>query len=123
MIKVVNKKTHKPTKQDIYIGRPSALGNPFTHMKRGDTLAKYKVDTREEAVSSYAKYLAEKWKIKDPKICEELDHIYDMTLYHDVNLVCWCAPMSCHGDAIVAFLDELEKKDRKKFPEEFDDES
>jgi hypothetical protein len=30
MITVVNKYKHTPTENDVYIGRGSALGNPFT---------------------------------------------------------------------------------------------
>ena len=36
---------------DVYIGRPSQWGNPFSH--REGTLAKYKVATREEAMRKY----------------------------------------------------------------------
>ena len=35
-----------------YIGRPSILGNPFTHLET-DTLAQSKVDTVEDAINEY----------------------------------------------------------------------
>ena len=35
MITVKNKYTSKPEKNDVYIGRGSPLGNPFTHMDLG----------------------------------------------------------------------------------------
>ena len=35
---------------DIYIGRPSEWGNPYTHIKSEATLAKFVVRTREEAI-------------------------------------------------------------------------
>ena len=45
----------KKEKYDVYIGRPTIWGNPFSH-KEG-TKAKYKVDTREEAIEKFKEYL------------------------------------------------------------------
>ena len=47
----------KNYKHDVYIGRPSKWGNPYSH-KEG-TLAKYKVLTRQEAISGYVNHLIE----------------------------------------------------------------
>ena len=47
---VVNK--HHKVPYDIYIGRGSKWGNPFSHMD--GTQALYKVATRQEAVEKYA---------------------------------------------------------------------
>lgn len=38
---------------DIYIGRPSKWGNPFTHIVDRNTLASHVVASREEAVEAY----------------------------------------------------------------------
>src|SRR5690348_9349173 len=40
---------------DIYIGRPSKWGNPFSH--KDGTLAEFKVATRDEAVSAYRDWI------------------------------------------------------------------
>lgn len=72
---------------DVYIGRPSKWGNPYSH-KEG-TLAKYKVSTREEAVEKFREYLYESGLIND---------------IHELKgkvLGCWCKPLSCHGDILV----------------------
>lgn len=33
---------------DVYIGRPSIYGNPYTHIKNKETLAEYTVLTRRK---------------------------------------------------------------------------
>lgn len=50
MIEVKNKRTF--TSGGVYIGRPTILGNPFSHIAKG-TLAKYVVASREQSVESY----------------------------------------------------------------------
>ena len=42
----------KKAPYDVYIGRPSKWGNPFTHKQDGKTLAKYVVGSRDEAVEA-----------------------------------------------------------------------
>lgn len=108
MIAVVNKYKHTPTENDVYIGRGSVLGNPFTSIKTGKTKAEFICNSREESVKNFREYIEEKIARKDKKICDELNRIYKMP---QVNLVCFCKPKSCHGD-IIKTLIEL----RKPFP-------
>lgn len=76
---------------DVYIGRPSKWGNPFSH-KEG-TAALFKVDTVEEAISSYKKWLMDKYQ--DGSVTtEELASLYGK------RLGCWCKPGPCHGDVL-----------------------
>lgn len=92
---VVNKRTHTPTTKDVYIGRPSVLGNPFSHLS--GTLAEHRVATRDEAIKAYTQWLVDKVKVeRDPLILAALRAIPE-----DAHLVCWCKPQSCHGDIIV----------------------
>lgn len=97
MITVVNKYKHTPTENDVYIGRGSVLGNPFTSIKDKATLAQFVCDSREDSVESFRKYIEEKIASKDKKICDELNRIYRM---ESVNLVCFCEPKLCHGKII-----------------------
>ena len=54
MIQVVNKYQHTPTDADVYIGRGSSLGNPFTGSKElANTKAEFQCSCREEAIASY----------------------------------------------------------------------
>lgn len=100
MILVVNKHKHTPTNNDYYIGRGSALGNPYTSQDLDKTKAEFQAKDREESVYMYREYLLNKIKNKDPLICNELNKIYKLSKRGDINLVCFCAPKSCHGSVI-----------------------
>ena len=84
----------KKEKFDVYIGRPSIWGNPFSH-KEG-TSAKFKVQSREEAVRMYRQ-----WILNNPTLRTKLPELKGKTLG------CWCSPLSCHGDVLL----ELANKD------------
>lgn len=106
-IKVVNKKTHEPTEYDYYIGRPSMLGNPYTHLDTSK-LSKFKVDTRDEAIALYEDYFYERVNNYDIDFLNELDKMYKIYKEHgELNLVCWCKPKSCHGDHIKKYLENI----------------
>lgn len=106
MIRVKNKHKSKPEKNDIYIGRGSVLGNPFTHFDLDKTKAEFHCESREESIYFYEKYITFKIEINDPEICRELDRIYYLALKQDVNLVCYCKPKSCHGDIIKKIIEQ-----------------
>ena len=78
----------------IYIGRPSVWGNPFSHLP--NTLAKYKVNTRDEAVDSY-----EKMVLNDPALIEKIK-----AELKGKHLVCWCNPNRCHGHILKRIANE-----------------
>lgn len=105
MIIVVNKYKHTPTSSDIYIGRGSTLGNPFTSIKDKNTKAEYICDSREESVNNFEEYLTGKILQKDIKICAELNRIYMLSLKENINLVCFCKPKKCHGDIIKRIIE------------------
>lgn len=83
---------------DVYIGRPSKWGNPFTHIKNGSNLAKYQVATREEAVEAYRKWITEG---EGKHLLNDLHELKDKTLG------CWCAPKACHGDVLAELASKL----------------
>lgn len=76
---------------DIYIGRPSKWGNPFTHLVGKGTLATFVVGTRDEAVDAYAE-----WIKTQPHLMAALPELRGKVLG------CWCAPQRCHGDVLAA---------------------
>ena len=100
MIKVVNKYKHKPTDDDVYIGRGSHLGNPYTSIKHKHTKAQEVCNSREESVAKYEAYINQKIKEKDLQICRSLNEIYKKAKNGNVNLVCFCSPKLCHGDIV-----------------------
>jgi len=100
-IQIVNKITYaSTTPYQMYIGRGSVLGNPYTSKNLSKTKAIYQCATKEEALSNYRKYLLEKIKEKDKDICDELNTIHTLAIKHKIDLVCYCAPKKCHGDII-----------------------
>ncbi len=86
---------------DVYIGRPSKWGNPYTHHADKETLAEFVVSTREEAITKYKDYILSK-----PELLNDLDELEGKVLG------CWCKPQSCHGDIL---LELLSKRKMNKF--------
>lgn len=85
----------KKERFDVYIGRPSKWGNPFSH-KEG-TIAMYKVSSREEAIDAYREWISN----GDGKhLLEDLHELEGKVLG------CWCKPKSCHGDVLVELLEK-----------------
>ncbi len=82
-MKVLNKYIDKLkiTADDIYIGRPSIWGNPFITGKDG---------TREQVI--------EKHKIWIKQNTYLLSRIHELK---GKNLICFCAPKTCHGDILL----------------------
>lgn len=97
-MKVVNKRTHTPQPNDYYIGRPSPLGNPFSHMDLAHTI---KCSSRQEAVDKYEQWLRQ--EIAKP---QSIVRAALKAIPKDANLVCWCAPLACHGDVIKKIIEE-----------------
>lgn len=83
----------------VFIGRPSPLGNPFSHLDSRSSHVT-RVATREEAVSRYAEWLDEKITSKDPVVCREMNNLLRMAREGPLKLLCYCAPKACHGDII-----------------------
>lgn len=70
----------KTDRYDVYIGRPSIWGNPFSIGQDG---------TRKEVI---AKYRA--WITTQPDLLERLSELKGKILG------CWCSPLSCHGEVL-----------------------
>jgi hypothetical protein len=82
---------------DIYCGRPSKWGNPFSH-KGERTMAKWIVSTRKEAIEKYREWITQgegKFLLKD------LHELKGKTLG------CWCKPQSCHCDVLCELVNKL----------------
>lgn len=90
MIKVVNKRTHTPSNDDVHIGRPSVLGNPFPMSNESERL---------EVVEKYREWLRTQYRSSNPAKFELL-RLAKLSKTQDINLVCYCAPKACHGDVV-----------------------
>ena len=96
----------KKDKFDVYIGRPSKWGNPFTHIKDKNTIAKYIVDTREDAITNYKGYL---WKeIVNGRVTKE-----ELLALDGKTLGCWCKPLPCHGDVIAQAIEYFKNEEKQ----------
>jgi hypothetical protein len=88
MTKVVHCKKEK---YDIYIGRPSKWGNPFSIGKDGN---------RKEVIEKYEKYIRTKKSI-----------LKDLYKLEGKVLGCWCKPKACHGDVLIKLIKENRDND------------
>jgi hypothetical protein len=79
---------------DVYIGRGSKWGNPFTHLK--NTSAPYPVDSREDAIRAYEHWIQEQPELLAAAKAELKGKI----------LGCWCKPLDCHGDILLRIANE-----------------
>ena len=84
---VVNRRTHTPTPDDVYIGRGSKWGNPFRIGVGG---------SRAAVISDYEAYI-----VRRPDLLRDLHEL------EGKNLVCFCAPLACHGDVLERLAGEL----------------
>lgn len=88
----------------IYIGRPTALGNPFTHLGRA-TLATHPVATREEAVEAYRAWATDERERADSPFAHAFAALEArLTAGENLALECWCAPLACHGNVLAELL-------------------
>ena len=81
---VLNKHKHGIPVGAVYIGRGSKWGNPFVIGPDG---------TRDEVVRLYKSLLwagIENGSVTIPELLE----------LHNKDLVCFCAPLACHGDVL-----------------------
>lgn len=94
--KVVNLKN---SKYDVYIGRGSIFGNPYSH--KSGTKAKFIVKNRREAIEKYKEYFYKRLET-------DADFLIKVASLKGKILGCFCFPLPCHGDIIKSFLDELD---------------
>ena len=103
VLNVVNKRNHvaEAGTVDVYCGRGSVLGNPYTH-KQG-TKAQFIMESRDEAVNEYRGYFKKQMET-NAEFLNEMRRIYRLATKQEVNLVCYCAPLACHCNVIRGFI-------------------
>jgi hypothetical protein len=77
----------KHDEYDVYIGRKSIYGNPFTIGKDGD---------RREVLIKFRKYLDDNVKL-----------LRVIKMLKGKRLGCHCAPLDCHGDIIAETIENI----------------
>jgi hypothetical protein len=86
---------------DVYIGRPSVWGNPFSH--KDGTLATFRVTGVTEAIKRYRE-----WLISQPQLIERARRELKGKV-----LGCWCKTLKnpsapCHGDVLSEIANQAE---------------
>lgn len=89
---------------DIYVGRPSIFGNPFTH-KTG-TSAEIQVSTREEAVLAYKNWILG-LDFTDLEPSRRKAILKELPKLRGKVLACWCAPLLCHAHVLAELSNNL----------------
>ncbi len=89
MPRVLNKRTDKIPTDAVYVGRPSKWGNPCRINPN---------DGRLFVIQRFKEYAIQRLQ-EDPYWLDEL---------HGKDLVCWCAPLPCHGDVLLELANPKE---------------
>ena len=79
----------KRQKYDVYVGRPSIFGNPFT--LKDDS-------NREEVIELYKRYFYQKIETNS-QFKKAIDKLKGKILG------CWCYPKDCHARIIIDYLE------------------
>lgn len=85
---------------DVYIGRGSKWGNPYTHIQDRSTQAEFNVSTREESIERFRDYIYRKIETGEISIAELCE-------LQGKRLGCFCKPKSCHGDILVEIIQAI----------------
>lgn len=93
LISIKNKKTYDGP--GVYVGRPTALGNPFKVGVHG---------SRDEVVEKYRKWLEEAMEGDNPAMLMFTVMFDELVRDGEMTLICWCAPLACHAEVIKDFL-------------------
>jgi len=73
---------------DVYIGRGSKWGNPFSIGEHGN---------RDDVISKYEMYI----------MSPHGRHLFDALHELDGKILgCWCSPKACHGDILKRMVED-----------------
>lgn len=95
-IQIVNIKSS--AKYDVYCGRGSIFGNPYTHIKYKKTLAEFVVNTRDESIDKYKEYFYN-------RINTDVEFKNAVINLKGKTCACFCFPARCHLNIIKEWLD------------------
>ena len=103
-VQVINKRFQDFSRNNnqIYIGRGSPWGNPFTHLPLSRTKAQFQVATEVESIIRYEAWLRGRLE-KDLTLRQRLLEL------DGHKLVCYCTPRPCHGDILIKLIEEIRR--------------
>ena len=83
---ILNRRTDRPRPRQVYIGRPSKWGNPFKLAAGG---------SRVRVIALHRADLVN--RLRTGRVTRA-----ELAELHGRPLVCWCAPLACHGHVLLA---------------------
>lgn len=92
-----------PLPGQVYVGRPSPLGNPFQLGRDG---------SRAEVIARYRHWLWAQLQVPGSLQLRELEQLLAQAQVGPLELLCWCAPLACHAEVIRSALLWLEAQRR-----------
>jgi len=87
MPKVLNKRFERTPEGAVYVGRPSAWGNPYLINK---------MSSRADVVKMFRTYA-------EIRLGEEPSWLVPL---RGKDLVCWCSPEPCHADILLQLANQ-----------------
>ncbi len=103
MINIVNRKTYRG--ESVYVGRPSALGNPFVIGRDGD---------RQTVVEKYRRWLWRQLQRGSGEVFEAIHRLAQQAKTDDLVLACWCLPEKCHAEIIRSAIEWINNQSQNK---------
>jgi len=98
MPRVLNKRTDIIPPDAIYVGRPSKWGNDMTLRELKEIFPSYTLEElHQEAVNWFRRYAAARLE-REPDWLKPLK---------GKDLVCWCSPLPCHANILLALANNL----------------
>ena len=79
----------------VYVGRPSPLGNPYALGRDG---------SREQVIARYRRWLWAQLQAPGSAQERELRRLLAQARSGELELLCWCAPLPCHAEVVRSAL-------------------
>ena len=76
---------------EVYVGRPSPLGNPYALGRDGN---------REQVIAQYRRWLWAQLQSPGSPQERELMRLLAQARSGEQELLCWCAPLPCHAEVV-----------------------
>ena len=86
--------------QGEYVGRPTALGNPFPML--GEVM-------RDTVCDKYEEWFAKAVANRRPEVMQHLDYLRQRASEQPIKLICFCSPKRCHAETIAKYINDLFK--------------
>ena len=99
------KRVHVSDAYDVYAGRPSVYGNPWSHF--ADSAADFQTKTRGESLRNFGAWLRGELNVLPDRLAALLAALDEL---RDMRIACHCGRgEACHVDILIRFLEERDR--------------